>query len=225
MNEIVDWSRIKYRIDNLPSDKLVVDQFRDLNAHREQFMSDIYEGRPEGIPEDYDVNDWILRYLILLDSPGTPADDILDLVERKAWVLRKLGVSKPTDTILGMASFTDKRFMARRVLFLRLQNDVTWMVLKATEAKLSEHLAKETPTDEREALVHSQNTKLMMQTINDCKAEFLKHDSNKAMEEGLMALVVNDNLGIRPEEYARVLAKGNEIFPHISIFSDGRIDE
>jgi len=226
MSDIVDWSRMKYRIEELPPSKKVVDvqNFHDLRTHRESFSIGEYPKKVDGIPEEYEVNDWILRYLILMDAPGSPAELIMDVKERKAWVLKTLGVKTPTPAILDIVTHKDTRFAVRRALILQHPDDGYDSVLKQAESEVSTHEEAAAPEKESEYKERMDRMKGLMVVIRDCKMELLRGDTSKDMEEVLLSLIVNDNLGIRPEEYGRVLAEGKELFPHVSIFTDERID-
>lgn len=220
--EIIDWSRIKYRIDGIPPTVAVIDRFPDLSAHRSQFMG--YPIEIDGLPDGYDPCDFVLRYLILTDAPGTPADNIPDPAEKKAWALKQLGVKSVSTGMLGVATHKSPMFRIRRVLFLRLQYNEFYRVLKQLEAELVALEESEIPSDEREAKSRQDRMKGLMNNIVEVKNQLFRGDTSKLIEETLMALVVNENLGLRPEEIAAQLAKGIDPLAEVSILADPELD-
>jgi hypothetical protein len=220
--EIIDWSRIKYRIDGIPVTDPVCDRFPDLKAHRGQFMG--YDIKLPGIPEGYDPCDFLLRYLILTDAPGSPAEHIPDPAEKKAWVLKQLGVKSVGTEILAIATHKNLQFRIRRVLFLRLQYNEFYRFLKQLEAELTSLEESEIPSDEREAKSRQDRMKGLMNNMVEVKNQLFRGDTSKVIEETLMALVVNENLGLRPEEIAAQLAKGIDPLEGVSILANPELD-
>jgi len=191
VTELVDWSGMKYRIENIPPGEMVVDRFRDLQQNSSSFMDGAYGKRPEGIPDVYDVDDWILRYILLMDSPGTPAELMPDMMERKVWALKTLGVTNPSDEIKDIVFFRDKIFNVRRVLFLRLQYNGYYRLAKQLEAELYSLEVSGNKKDaegnvvqmtEQESATRQTRMKTLMANIDECNSKLLRGDSNKDME-------------------------------------------
>lgn len=220
--DIIDWGRIKYPIHTMRPSELVCDRFRDLKTHRAMFMT----GSPSinGIPPGYDTDDFILRYIIYLDSPGTPADDILDPNERKAWALKTLGVKEMTPELMRIGTEYDRAFVIKRAMFLRLQYSPYYRMLKQLEAELTAIETSQIPDDEREAKSRQDRMKVLVSNIQESMHQILRTDHSKNVEEALMALVTNENMGIRPEEIALEYSKGNDPLEGVSILIDSQLD-
>jgi hypothetical protein len=92
------------------------------------------------------------------------------------------------------------------------------------EAELVALEESEIPSDEREAKSRQDRMKGLMNNIVEVKNQLFRGDTSKLIEETLMALVVNENLGLRPEEIAAQLAKGIDPLADVSILADPELD-
>jgi hypothetical protein len=214
--------KMKYRIDKIPMSEQVVFKFQDLSQFANVFASSV--GLPERLTPDF-----VLRYIILMYSPGSPGIEAYPMLsKRKGWALKELGVEPnqqgefPTEYNELLLN-KNANCRAKIVLFLRLQQPEDWAIMMRTEEMLYDILALDMPEDPVDQKSHISNIESLRKQLSDARDRFMQGEISKALEHEITKFLAQDNLGIRPEEYMMFAppsvpphkAKSNQMFPEV----------
>lgn len=216
------YSKMKYRIDRVPSTEQVVFKFPDLAQHGTVFANNF------GLPPEI-TPDFVLRYIILMYSPGSPGIDAYpQLSKRKTWALRELGVEPEMDgsypqTYNDILLNKNANVRAKIVLFLRLQQPEDWAIMIRAEEILYDLLEMPMPEDAVDQKNHIANIESIRKQLSDARTRFMQGETTKALENEITKFLAQDNLGIRPEEYMMFAPdskppakmKSNQMFPEV----------
>jgi hypothetical protein len=214
--------KMKYRIDKIPMSEQVLFKFQDLSQFADVFASSV--GLPERLTPDF-----VLRYIILMYSPGSPGIEAYPMLsKRKGWALKELGVEPnqqgefPTEYNELLLN-KNANCRAKIVLFLRLQQPEDWAIMMRTEEMLYDILALDMPEDPVDQKSHISNIESLRKQLSDARDRFMQGEISKALEHEITKFLAQDNLGIRPEEYMMFAppsvpphkAKSNQMFPEV----------
>jgi hypothetical protein len=199
----MNFIKLKYRLDEVPEGESVIMHFDDLRKHANAFT---FQG---DMPPDLSP-EFVMRYIILMYSPGTPAQEIPELNKRKAWVLSQLNVrpdkdKKLPESINGLLGNRYQNAVEKIVLFLRINRNMDWAILVAAEQKQSDLLvqmftAKEDVADERTL---QQAIKMNRELYDEQMVKFLDGEKSKELSEAVNQYLSEENLGIDPETYIK----------------------
>jgi hypothetical protein len=209
------YHKMKYRIDKIPMTDQVIFKFPDLMQFANIFASEI--GMPQNVTADF-----VMRYIMLMYSPGSPGIEIYPmLAKRKTWALKELGVNPLVDGSFPteyneLLLNKNQACRAKVVLFLRLQQPEDWAIMMRAE----EMLYPEDPTDQKN---HISNIESLRKQLSESRERFMQGEISKALENEITKFLAQDNLGIRPEEYmmfapkgtAPSKAKADQMFPEV----------
>jgi hypothetical protein len=214
--------KMKYRIDKIPMSEQVVFKFQDLSQFANVFASSV--GLPEKLTADF-----VLRYIILMYSPGSPGIEAYPMLsKRKGWALKELGVEPnqqgefPTEYNELLLN-KNANCRAKIILFLRLQQPEDWAIMMRTEEMLYDILALDMPEDPVDQKSHISNIESLRKQLSDARDRFMQGEISKALEHEITKFLAQDNLGIRPEEYMMFAppsvpphkAKSNQMFSEV----------
>lgn len=216
------YSKMKYRIDKIPSSEQVLFKFSDLSQHALIF------GNTNGLPEEMSA-DFVMRYIILMYSPGSPGIEAYpQLNKRKSWALRELGIEPEMDGSYPRA-YNDLvlnklgNVRSKVILFLRLQQPEDWAIMIRAEEMLYNLLELNLPEDPSDQKNHLSNIETVRKQLTDARERFMQGETTKSLENEITKFLAQENLGIRPEEYMMFApdskpphkAKANQIFPEV----------
>lgn len=216
------YSKMKYRIDKIPTSEQVLFKFPDLSQHAVVFSS------TAGLPEEMSA-DFVMRYIILMYSPGSPGIEAYpQLSKRKSWALIELGIEPGIDGSYPRA-YNDLllnklgNVRAKIILFLRLQQPEDWAIMIRAEEMLYGLLELELPEDPTDQKNHLANIETVRKQLTDARERFMQGETTKSLESEITKFLAQENLGIRPEEYMMFApdakpphkAKANQIFPEV----------
>jgi hypothetical protein len=214
--------KMKYRIDKVSASDSVLFKFPDLAQHANVFASEI--NLPNNLTADF-----VMRYIILMYSPGSPGVDIYPMLsKRKTWALRELGIephidgSFPTEYNELLLN-KNQACRAKIVLFLRLQQPEDWAIMIRAEEMLYDLLSMDLPEEPTDQKNHIGNIESLRRQLSESRERFMQGEISKALENDITKFLAQDNLGIRPEEYmmfapkavAPHKAKGDQLFPEV----------
>jgi hypothetical protein len=214
--------KMKYRIDKVSASDSVLFKFPDLAQHANVFASEI--NLPSNLTADF-----VMRYIILMYSPGSPGVDIYPMLsKRKTWALRELGVephidgSFPTEYNELLLN-KNQACRAKIVLFLRLQQPEDWAIMIRAEEMLYDLLSMDLPEEPTDQKNHIGNIESLRRQLSESRERFMQGEISKALENDITKFLAQDNLGIRPEEYMMFApkgvsphkAKGDQLFPEV----------
>jgi hypothetical protein len=205
------YTKMKYRIDKISASENVIFKFPELSQHAQVFASEI--NLPGNLTADF-----VMRYIILMYSPGSPGIDIYPMLsKRKTWALRELGVephidgSFPTEYNELLLN-KNQACRAKIVLFLRLQQPEDWAIMIRAEEMLYDLLAMDLPEEPTDQKNHIGNIESLRKQLSESRERFMQGEISKALENDITKFLAQDNLGIRPEEYMMFAPKG--VLPH-----------
>jgi hypothetical protein len=212
----MDFTKLRYRVDQIPQGKPVVMAYPDLTKWSHVFMS---QG---DTPIDV-TPDFVMRYIILNYCPGSPfISDYPELNRRKARVLSYLNVDvdankKLPDCYNTLVGFGYQSVVDKTVLFLRLVKSAEWSLLRAAEEKHSLLLkkmlvAQEDVQDER---VLVQTIESNMRLLDEGMTKFLEGEKTRSLHEGTLQFLAEENLGIDPESYIVEFGEKKTVFEGI----------
>lgn len=216
------YTKMKYRIDKVSASENVIFKFPDLSQHANIFASEI--NLPQGLTADF-----VMRYIILMYSPGSPGVDIYPMLsKRKTWALRELGVEPSIDgsfpTEYNQLTLNkNESVRAKIVLFLRLQQPEDWAIMMRAEDMLYDLLAMELPEEPTDQKNHIGNIESLRKQLSESRERFMQGEISKALENDITKFLAQDNLGIKPEEYMMFApkavpphkAKADQLFPEV----------
>lgn len=182
----------------------------------------------EGLPQEVD-NEWVMRYLILMYSNGSPAiEKFHHIGKRQSWVVQELGISPDENRRfpLGVEQIlTNKNnlVLQKKAAFLMLQSPSSWQIWMNASEQLYHLLQTQPPTENKEA---TERVKL----INELNAQITEHrdivtkfTAGILVEEAVTKFMAYQTLGLRPEEIVMQdlksvpphLAKADTLFPEV----------
>ena len=216
------YHKMKYRIDKIPMTDQVIFKFPDLMQFANIFASEI--GMPQNITADF-----MMRYIMLMYSPGSPGIEIYPmLAKRKTWALKELGVNSSVDGSFPteyneLLLNKNQTCRAKVVLFLRLQQPEDWAIMMRAEEMLYDLLSLEFPEDPTDQKNHISNIESLRKQLSESRERFMQGEISKALENEITKFLAQDNLGIRPEEYMMFAPKGtapgkakaDQMFPEV----------
>lgn len=202
------YHKMKYRIDKIPMTDQVIFKFPDLMQFANIFASEI--GMPQNVTADF-----VMRYIMLMYSPGSPGIEIYPmLAKRKTWALKELGINPLVDGSFPteyneLLLNKNQACRAKVVLFLRLQQPEDWAIMMRAEEMLYDLLSLEFPEDPTDQKNHISNIESLRKQLSESRERFMQGEISKALENEITKFLAQDNLGIRPEEYMMFAPKGN----------------
>lgn len=216
------YHKMKYRIDKIPMTDQVIFKFPDLMQFANIFASEI--GMPQNVTADF-----VMRYIMLMYSPGSPGIEIYPmLAKRKTWALKELGVNPLVDGSFPteyneLLLNKNQACRAKVVLFLRLQQPEDWAIMMRAEEMLYDLLSLEFPEDPTDQKNHISNIESLRKQLSESRERFMQGEISKALENEITKFLAQDNLGIRPEEYMMFAPKGtapskamaDQMFPEV----------
>lgn len=216
------YHKMKYRIDKIPMTDQVIFKFPDLMQFANIFASEI--GMPQNVTADF-----VMRYIMLMYSPGSPGIEIYPmLAKRKTWALKELGINPLVDGSFPteyneLLLNKNQACRAKVVLFLRLQQPEDWAIMMRAEEMLYDLLSLEFPEDPTDQKNHISNIESLRKQLSESRERFMQGEISKALENEITKFLAQDNLGIRPEEYmmfapkgtAPSKAKADQMFPEV----------
>jgi hypothetical protein len=208
----MEYTRLKYRIDQVGEGESVIMRFDDLRKYAPIFA---HQGdMPTGLDPEF-----VMRYIILMYSPGTPAVEIPELNKRKAWVLGQLNVRPDAnknlpDYVNGLLGNRYRSVVEKIVLFLRINRNMDWAILVAAEQKQSDLIAQMfAPKDDvREEKTLQEAIQLNKTLYEQHLEKFLDGEKSKELSEGVTQYLAEENLGIDPESYIKDYTEKGYVF-------------
>lgn len=212
----MDFSKLRYRVDQIPDNKSVVMQYPELGR-----LSHIFS--EQGDMPIALTPDFVMRYIILMYAPGSPfVTDFSELKTRKAKVLGFLNVKIGSKDELpahynGLVGFKYAEVIRKTVLFLRLCKNHEWALLRAAEEKqfmlLESMFTKFEDVQDEKRLQDAimANKKL----LDDLKVSLLEREKAVELDEGVSHYLAEENLGIDPETYIVQYGESGTVFPSI----------
>lgn len=205
------YTKMKYRVDKISASENVIFKFPELSQNANVFASEI--DLPQNLTADF-----VMRYIILMYSPGSPGIDIYPMLsKRKTWALRELGVEPNIDGSFPTEYnelLLNKNLACRAkiVLFLRLQQPEDWAIMIRAEEMLYDLLAMDLPVEPTDQKSHIGNIESLRKQLSESRERFMQGEISKALENDITKFLAQDNLGIKPEEYMMFAPKG--VLPH-----------
>jgi hypothetical protein len=212
----MDFSKAKYRVDQLDDQTSVVTRYADLWRHSGVFANN--EGLPHGI--NYELP---MRYLCLMYGPGSPGIEVYpDLSKRKDWALRFLNINpnhnnEYPEYVNDIALFKNAAFRRMAILFLRLQNSEDWSLARTQELRYYNLLQKslEDVSDIKEAKTLQEAITMCREELVSARDRILMGEKSRELEGDLMQFLADENLGIMPEEYMVEWANNGNVFDKV----------
>jgi hypothetical protein len=217
------YSAFKYPIHTLRDGESAILAYRDLAQAATVF------GSKEGMHPDLDP-DFVMRYIILMYTPGTPAyDQHKDIGKRKTWVMSELNVMCREDgtyppqynELLTLSSPGVRKKVAT---FLRLQHPTDWAIMCEAEERLYALIESESPKELNQAVTRGKLIEDARKRLEEATERIAKYDASLALEITIHEFRAQLGLGIRIEE---IVSLGlDNIKPHLQnkdvIFPDVR---
>jgi len=212
----MDFSKLKYRVDQIPDNKSVVMHYPDLGR-----MAHVFSDQGD-MPNEL-TPDFVMRYLILMYAPGSPfVSDFSELKSRKAKVLGFLNVSVEGKNSLpahynNLIAFKYTSVVQKAVLLLRLCKNHEWALLRAAEEKqfllLSQMFTKFDDVQDEKRLQDA--IKANMEMLKTLKDSIIEREKSVELDEGVSQYLAEENLGIDPETYIVQYGETSSVFPGI----------
>jgi len=208
---------MSYYIENIPDDKDVITEFKDLVSLAHVFMEE--KDLPEGVSADK-----VLRYLIYMYDPNTPLrTEIPDIKKRKQFVLKKLNLLTEGDTEVPegysqMCMMNQEWIVKRFVAFTKFFKSIAYEKLLVAEERYAQmnHLILTSVIDKATDDKNLQTgRKAWYEDMKEALAEIMHGETSKKLEEEIVFTVKIANLGLRPEEYTREYKETKTVFPDI----------
>lgn len=174
-------------------------------------------------------NEFIMRYIILMYSIGSPAiENYPQIGRRKTWVLKELGVIPDSKNMyeknINSVLMNKNRLVLQKIsYFLTLQQPQEWGIWLKSQDDLQNILATPMPDDPNKALNRTKVIEALKDQIASCRAKLLEYDTSRLIEMELNEFMAYTTLGIRPEE--RVMmdlkavepknAKADTLYPEV----------
>ena len=180
------YTKMKYRIDKISASENVIFKFPELSQQAQVFASEI--NLPANLTADF-----VMRYIILMYSPGSPGIDIYPMLsKRKTWALRELGVephidgSFPTEYNELLLN-KNQACRAKIVLFLRLQQPEDWAIMIRAEEMLYDLLAMDLPEEPTDQKNHIGNIESLRKQLSESRERFMQGEISKALENDILS--------------------------------------
>jgi hypothetical protein len=214
-----EFKKMRYNIRKFSEEKEVIYEFPDLLSFQSVFLKDDI-GELD--------SDFVLRYLIYLFDPESPAKSIPDLKRRKAYVMTLLGrkLEDLTSQEQEMMQWKNRGVNKRAICFLLLVGGEHYLVWKREEEKLMQiterpiQLDADDINDKKKAAetekIYADLIKSCLSQMSDARNKFLQEEKDKMLQEELTSFTLFDSLGIRPEEYIREYEKNGDVFPNVT---------
>lgn len=203
----------KYPIHKLEDGESAIMRWPDLAACASIFADD--SDLPPGLDPEF-----LMRYLILLYTPGSPAiDQHHHLGKRKTWVLSQLGVEPDKKTqeyephINNMILMRSGGVRKKMVTFLRLQHPTDWSIMCHAEQDLFELLERPMPAEPDDAAKQRKLIEDTRKQLIQAQERILEHVKIAGIENAVQSFRAQANLGIRMEEI--VMMGFDNIKPHL----------
>lgn len=201
------YKKIKYPIHKLKKGESALDLL-DLATVKEHFAQTERE-QIEGLDPEF-----VIRYIILMNSPGSPAFMHDHIGKRKTWVLKELGIEPDAngryeDGVNNMVLKKIPEINRKIVVFNTLQRPADWSILMHSQETLFELL---NPEDKEDGQGYSaEETKKRFEVIetvrkayNSALERLNEHNADLIQQNSIELFAAQSFLGIRHEE---VLAK------------------
>jgi hypothetical protein len=202
------YKKIKYPIHLIKSDEEVF-EFPDLVPFKELFQT------PDGKSLD---PAFVLKYLILMYSPGSPAIDQQKHVgKRKNWVMKELGIETGPEgryppaiefMLLNKVPSVNKK----SVVFRSLQYPIDFQIMIHAESELHKWL-EFSQTDDYKDLTVEDSLKLRQlieqtrKQYEEAKDRLMQKEAKIIEEYQLEVFVAQSYLNVRPEETWAIIPK------------------
>lgn len=207
---ILDYSSTAYQIEGVPLNKKCIERFSDLMTQAHIFDAD---DAPDGID-----NDKVLRYLIYMFSPGTPLiTAIPDIDNRKRYVLGKLELNDQS-AYASMCDMTEPWIIERFIAFTRLLQSEDYSIMASAEvmmSKISKELLAVESSKAGDYGKYREDLEKWRLTLVQARERILKEESSIRAQRAVTFSVKAQNMGISPEEVARVFREKKEVFAHV----------
>jgi hypothetical protein len=198
---------MKYDLEAIPRGGSVLDSYPEL--------SKVYELSSSPLEDLEKHRDFILRWIVWMHDPSTPANGFTTLPERRSFVRKKVGVlGKGQAWFVEMEKYNNSIVNRMIVAFLRTEYSMVYAEYKTFEvihAKLLESLL-ESPTANNMTALKSVRTE-----ISSCKDAMLTKERSLKLEETLEAHIIQENLEINLLELIKDFNDGKEIHSRYSV--------
>lgn len=212
----MDFSKLKYRVDQVPDSKSIVMSYPDLGR-----LAHIFSSQGD-MPMEL-TPDFVMRYIILMYAPGSPfVTDFSELKTRKAKVLAYLNVKVEGKAQLpahynNLIAFKYGSVVDKAVLFLRLCKNHEWALLRAAEEKqfllISQMFTKFADVQDEKRLQDA--IKANMEMLKSLKESIVDREKSLELDEGVSQYLAEENLGIDPETYIVQYGESGTVFPSV----------
>lgn len=215
---MIDFSTLKYRIDNIPEGEKCIKHFPELME-----LAHIFDNSSD-LPDDV-TPDKVLRYLIYMYDPKTPLrTHIPDLKKRKTTALQLINVEADengeiSDGFNELCSLNRSWSIQRFVHFCMLHDTGNMLIAETNNevmAKMSEKLLLDV------AGGRANDLKIMRNEIDEARIAFeqaldrmLQNEVNMKTIEYVKFTIRQNTLGIRPEQYIREYAARGNVFTNV----------
>lgn len=219
------YKKIKYAIHTLKKGESAMD-YPDLVMLKEDLFSKVDLGGPD--PE------FVMRYIILMYSPGSPArDDHKHIGKRKTWVMKELGVEPNADgrfedkynyVLLNKLTSVTRKISA----FISLQKPIDFQIMVHAESELDKWLQFSDTEDYKKMSVDEalklrtliEATRKQYQESSDRLMEYerdllVQYDSNVFVAQSYLGLRAEEMLNFIPPPFQPHEAKADMIFPEV----------
>lgn len=214
LEENAEYARMKFNISVIPRNQRCIDHFPELKKFEEVFMAKDKVGDP----------DLVLRYIILLYSPHSPAESIPDLKKRKIWALKDvLKVEEPfSQSLKDMVQWKDEVINRKAVIFMWIVGGARYLMYKQAAEEIMAITTTEIKYDGADLDEQKKNAdiqKVKRENLTKAAAElensqdlFLRGEKSVELEKALAEFVLSESLQIRPEEYVRIWQNSGKVF-------------
>lgn len=199
MSDELDYSRIRWNIEDIPEHENVIEKFKDLMACGHVFMDE------DNLPQDVNP-DKVLRFLILMYSPNTPIRDIPDQRRRKQYVLNKLNLIDGESVSTGykqMCEMQEPWIVSRFLTFTRLFSNLEYRSIAVCEermTKLEEFMMTSSIDKATDDTNLSKGRAALRAEIQESINTITQHENSQLAKEMVMFSVVQQNMGLSPED-------------------------
>lgn len=215
---MIDFSGLKYRIDDIPENEKCITRFTDLME-----LAHIFDNSSD-MPSDVSP-DKALRYLIYMYDPKTPLrTHIPDLKKRKTAALQLINVEADENGEVSegyneLCSLNAVWSIQRFVHFCMLHDTGNMLIAETNHeamAKLSEKLLLDISAG------RANDIKILRAEIDEARIAFegaqmrmLQDEVNMKTIEYVKFTIRQNTLGIRPEQYIREYAARGNVFTSV----------
>lgn len=225
-----DYTKIKYPIHLLKTGDSIFDM-GDLAPMRSVFEKQNDDEQAFELDPEF-----VLRYLILMYSPGSPAiEKFQQMGKRKTWVLSQLGVEPDAknmypDNINYLVTYKCPSIVRKTSVFISLQKPIDWQIRLHGEEQLDRLLTIRERDEQGDASLSLADELKLRQLIEETRIQIegatlrmMEAEPSLLQELDVERFAAQTFLGIRIEEQIRFLPpmpkprdqKADQFFPQV----------